>query len=163
VAHTFKVGDTIYHERRYWKSEGFLPHEVLGWNAEYLPFKVVRITPKTIYVERSGVKVQLPRGERPQRPGWARHEYLEADGKQYHSRFHEYFYAEIPKVKPPTPKPMSPYANALLLLGIAPPYSDEDVKKSYKRLALKAHPDQGGSHFEFIRLKEARDIALRRY
>lgn len=164
MSHTFKLGDTIYREKRYWKTDNLLAYERGGWNEEYVPFKVVRLTPKTIYTESAdGIKVRLPRGERPKRPGHARHTTLEIDGKQYHSRFHEYFYAEIPTVKPPAPNPTSPYAYSLLLLGLAPPFSDDDVKRAYKKLALKAHPDQGGNHFDFIRLKEARDIVLRGY
>lgn len=157
----FKVGDTVYREQRYWKSEGFLSHERPGWNEEYVPWKVIRITAKRIHIEHEGVTIQLPRGERPQRPGHARHTTLEIDGKQYHSRFHEYFYAEIPKAKPlPRNAGVLP---ALSLLGIVPPYSDDDVKRAYKRMALKTHPDVGGNHHDFIRLKEARDSALRRY
>lgn len=161
---TYNIGDTIYHERRYWKTDNLLPHEEGGWNTEYMPFKVVRITAKRITVEHEGVTVHLPRGARPKKPGHARHEYLEADGRQYHSRFHEYFYAEIPKAKPLSRNAVGTgVAPALSLLGITPPYSDSDVKKAYKRLALKTHPDQGGNHNDFIRLKDARDVALRGY
>ena len=52
---------------------------------------------------------------------------------------------------------------ALNLLNISPPYSNDDVNRAYKRLAREKHPDAGGSHEEFIRLKEARDVALRGY
>jgi curved DNA-binding protein CbpA len=58
---------------------------------------------------------------------------------------------------------MSKCAYALLLLGISPPYTADDVARAYKRLAREKHPDAGGSHDDFIRLKEARDVALRGY
>lgn len=35
------------------------------------------------------------------------------------------------------------------------------IKAAYRRLAQKAHPDQGGSHEEFVRVTEARDALLK--
>jgi hypothetical protein len=165
---TFKTGSTIYHESRYWKLDNLSAGEVPGWNVRHLPYVVVRVTEKTIYCTGCGPdgqtsSVQLPRGERPKKPGHARHEYLEADGRQYHSRFHEYFYAEIPTKKQPKVDATPALASAWALLGISPPYSDEEVKRAYKRKATKMHPDAGGSHDEFIRLQKAREVALRRY
>jgi hypothetical protein len=99
-------------------------------------------------------------------PGHARWETLEVDGKQYHSRFHEYFYIEPPKAKPHKPIITGipgQVSTSLALLGISPPYNEKDVTRAYKRLAKVAHPDAGGSHDEFIRLKNARDVALRGY
>ena len=86
----FKVGDTIWHGCRYWKSDSLEAGEVLGWNTEYRRYLVTRITAKRIVVfwERGSEsihEVQLNR------------ETMERDGKQYHSRFHEYFYAEKPR------------------------------------------------------------------
>jgi hypothetical protein len=160
-----KIGDMIYHESRYWKTDNLTADEVAGWNARYLPYVVVRVTDKTIYATGCGAdgqtsRVQFPRHHKPT-PGQARWKTLEGDGEQYHSRFHEYFFREIPKKKPAAPKPMPQVAHALLVLGIAPPYSVDDVKRAYKRRARTAHPDAGGSHIEFIRLQEARDVALR--
>lgn len=37
----------------------------------------------------------------------------------------------------------------------------EDVEGNYRALALKAHPDQGGSHDAMVRLNAARDAALK--
>jgi hypothetical protein len=165
---TIKVGTMIYHESRYWKTDNLSGDEVPGWNARYLPYVVTRITDARIYATGAGADlktshVQFPR--RPKhRPGHAKPTTLEADGRQYHSRFHEYFYVEIPTKKPrEAPRPMSKCAHALLLLGISPPYCAEDVSRAYKRLAREKHPDAGGSHEDFIRLKEARDVALRGY
>jgi hypothetical protein len=165
---TIKIGTMIYHQSRYWKSENLQAGEVLGWNARYLPYVVTRVTEKTIYATGCGPdgqtsRVQLPRTKRPQRPGCAPDKTLEAHGKQYHSRFHEYFYVEIPKAKSVIHNWMSQHAKAVSLLGLTSPFSADDVRRAYKKLALKAHPDVGGSHNEFIRLKEARDIALRGY
>lgn len=36
------------------------------------------------------------------------------------------------------------------------------VKAAYRKLAQKAHPDTGGSHEQFVRITEARDLLLKR-
>jgi hypothetical protein len=156
-----KIGSTIYHESRYWVQYPVFD-EVPGWNARYLPYVVVKVTPATIYATGCGPDGQTSRVQLPQKPRHARPTTLEADGKQYHSRFHEYFYVEIPKAEP-TPRPVTKCAYALLLLGLVPPYSEEDVRRAYRRLAKAAHPDAGGSSAEFVKLKDARDTALRGY
>lgn len=155
-----KVGDTIYHEDRYWKLDGLRPDEVPGWNAEYVPYRVVRVTEKTIYAEWRGNSVQLPRQKRPQKPKHAPHETLEADGRQYHSRFHGYFYTAIPKHEQPRVG-FQPQTDAATLLGLRAPYSADDVKRAFKRLARTTHPDGGGSHEGSISLKRAHDEALK--
>ena len=47
----------------------------------------------------------------------------------------------------------------MVRLGLAPPYSIEDVKTAYRDLAKIAHPDHGGSAHEFQLLHEAFDRA----
>lgn len=165
MPYQIKIGTMIYHESRYWKTENLSANEVPGWNARYLPYVVTRITEARIYATGAGAngqtsRVQLPRIKRQVH---ARHQTLETDGKQYHSRFHEYFYVEIPNTKPKEPRPMSDYAHSLLLLGLVPPCTTDQVNRAYKRLALKTHPDVGGKHEDFIRLQRAREIALRGY
>lgn len=41
------------------------------------------------------------------------------------------------------------------MLGIAPGASVADIRASYRRLALKAHPDRGGSSAAFLALQRA--------
>jgi hypothetical protein len=153
--HTFKVGHTIYRAFRYWKTDNLQRNEIPGWNVNYLPYRVIKITAKRITVARywplNSETLQLDRAK------------METEGQQYHSKVHEYFHAEIPKAQPKATIVNSSYRRALTLLGLVVPYSPGDVKSAYKRLALKYHPDIGGSHDEFVRLQEARDIALRRY
>jgi Leucine-rich repeat (LRR) protein len=45
------------------------------------------------------------------------------------------------------------------VLGLLPPYSIEDVHKAYKARAREAHPDQGGSPAEFMKLRQAYEQA----
>ncbi len=159
----FKVGDTIFHAKRYWKTDNLLPHERLGWNEEYIAFTITAITKKMIYAEAGSIRFKFPRVPRPKKPGLERYPTLEADGRQYHSRVHEYFYAEIPQPKTPTFTGNPTLLAACALLGVRLPYTDADVNRAYKRKARRAHPDVGGSHDGFIQLQKAREIALRRY
>ncbi|KAH8051005.1 hypothetical protein JL722_11041 [Aureococcus anophagefferens] len=46
-------------------------------------------------------------------------------------------------------------AEAAALLGVGEAATAEELKKAYKRKALRAHPDKGGSKEEFQRLAEA--------
>lgn len=45
--------------------------------------------------------------------------------------------------------------NHYQILGLEPGASDDDVKKAYRRLAMKHHPDRGGDEAEFKRIKDA--------
>ncbi|MGQ0634842.1 MAG: DnaJ domain-containing protein [Planctomycetaceae bacterium] len=48
----------------------------------------------------------------------------------------------------------------MALLGLLPPYIEEDVHKAYKAKAIEWHPDRGGSKENFIRLQEAYENAM---
>lgn len=80
----FEIGDTVWHGARYWKQDGLRPNEVIGWNVEYVPWKVIHLTPRRIVIGRGGYRLHLNR------------QVMERDGRQYHSRVHEYFFAEKP-------------------------------------------------------------------
>lgn len=163
---TFQVGQTVYHGWRYWKSEGLEAGEVLGWNTRYIPYKVNKVTPKRIEVYGRDI-------DDPNQSVWLNRETMERDGKQYHTRFHEYFYAEKPKPEwrewnwagsrsYTLPSFSQVFGlECLVTLGLSLPVTRADVRRAYKRLALKTHPDVGGDHHAFIKLKQAHDSALR--
>lgn len=44
------------------------------------------------------------------------------------------------------------------ILGVAPDANDEEIKKAYKRLAMKHHPDRGGDQAQFQSVQEAYDV-----
>lgn len=46
------------------------------------------------------------------------------------------------------------------VLGIEPGSSKDEIKKAYRRLAIKHHPDKGGDPKEFQRVQEAYDEAI---
>jgi hypothetical protein len=48
----------------------------------------------------------------------------------------------------------------MLVLGLLPPYTLEDVREAYRQKAFAAHPDRGGDAAEFNRLSEAYDRAI---
>ena len=42
-------------------------------------------------------------------------------------------------------------------LGVEPSANDEEIKKAYKKLAMKHHPDRGGDQSKFQEIQEAYD------
>jgi hypothetical protein len=65
---------------------------------------------------------------------------------------------EAPPVSAPPPTGSRPWAFALLGLpaGAAP----DEIRRAFRTLALRTHPDQGGDNSSFIDAKRAFDIAL---
>lgn len=49
-------------------------------------------------------------------------------------------------------------SEAIILLGVQEPLCDEDIRRAYRKAALKHHPDKGGSSAEFHRIGEAHDV-----
>ena len=47
----------------------------------------------------------------------------------------------------------------MVLLGLLPPYSADDVHKAYKARALVVHPDRGGSQADFLKLQDSYEQA----
>jgi hypothetical protein len=54
------------------------------------------------------------------------------------------------------------FLRAALNLPAAGELTPFEIKAAYRRLAQKTHPDQGGSHEEFVRVTQARDALLKR-
>lgn len=47
------------------------------------------------------------------------------------------------------------------ILGVEPPFNTRQVRAAYRTLSKAAHPDIGGSHSEFVRLRKAYEEARR--
>ena len=52
------------------------------------------------------------------------------------------------------------YLECLKALDLSYPCSVTEIKAAYRRLAMRAHPDRGGTHTEFLRLRAAYERAL---
>jgi len=46
-------------------------------------------------------------------------------------------------------------SNSMEILQIEPPITERDLKKAYKKMALKTHPDKCGTNEQFIKVNEA--------
>jgi curved DNA-binding protein CbpA len=44
------------------------------------------------------------------------------------------------------------------ILGILPDASEKEIKKAYRRKAMKIHPDRGGNTEDFKKLSEAYEV-----
>lgn len=62
--------------------------------------------------------------------------------------------------QPKADKPMT-RTEALQILGLSEGASRDDIQEAYKRLMMKAHPDQQGSEWMATKLNEARDFLLK--
>jgi len=155
------IGDTIYRGLCYWAMEP-KEEEQLGWNTTFIPYEVIKITAKRITVTgmANGMWQTL---------NFKRDAFDSAE-RVYHSRFHEYFYKEKPArdpehrdVKDTSYTRNLNSASALLTLGLTHPTTKAQVKAAYKKKARSCHPDFGGDHEAFIKLKSAYDEAMRRF
>lgn len=56
--------------------------------------------------------------------------------------------------------PAGSKAWALGVLGLAPAATPEEIKRAFRAIALRTHPDRGGDDASFIDAKRAHDVAL---
>lgn len=61
------------------------------------------------------------------------------------------------------PAPRDPYEDALSRLGLAPGFTQLDLKRAYKQAIRLAHPDAGGSAAAAQAVNIARDVIARRH
>ena len=52
-------------------------------------------------------------------------------------------------------------SNSYEVLGLDRDCSKEEIKMKFRELALETHPDRGGSHEEFIKIREAYEQLMR--
>lgn len=148
----------VWHAKRFWvqKPTG---NQHLGWNTDFEGCPVFKKSAKRVGVLSPSLGIL-----------WLNREFLERDGKVYHSKPHEWFYAVRPAVDPERSKGYTlddliarirGDSSALVALGLQSGATQADIKRAYKRLAKKVHPDHGGDHESFIRLKNAYESAMR--
>jgi DnaJ family protein C protein 3 len=51
---------------------------------------------------------------------------------------------------------------ALVILGLDGCATSDDIRRAYRKAAVKAHPDSGGSHEAILRVNEAMHVLRRR-
>ena len=146
------MSEWVYHGKRFWvQSPTGKQHQ--GWNTDFEPCVIVKRTAKRVMIVSPSLGCL-----------WLNREALERDGKVYHSRPHEYFYAVKPSVDPEKPVGVRVPSNiqtAYSVLGLTYPSSKVAITKAYKRKARQVHPDVGGHHSAFIELNAAFKTALR--
>ena len=49
------------------------------------------------------------------------------------------------------------------ILGVAKNASDDEIKKSYRKLAMKHHPDRGGDEFQLQLINAAKEVLDKYY
>jgi hypothetical protein len=59
----------------------------------------------------------------------------------------------------PPPRPVTS-VDAFAALGLAAGATESDIRRAYRKLAFRAHPDRGGDAARFIEITRARDRAL---
>lgn len=164
----FRVGGIVWRGYRYWSGLSLLEQSLLGnpatgdysgWNTTFVPYSVLAFTRKRIKVMLLPDSINGTEAtEKDREPLFLDRATMERDGKQYHARYHEYFYAVKPKSDPEHRHSSS---ETIGVFNLPVPYTKADVRRAYKRLAHDAHPDHGGSESAFIELKKAHDEALR--
>ena len=163
MASTFKIGGVVWRGYRYWNNLDLTFSGLggnVGWNTTFVPYLVLKFTRKRIKVMLLADSINGTDATAEDRePLFLDRGTMERQGKQYHTRFHEYFYATKPATDPEQRDTRQDSAHNVL--NLPPFYTEDDVRRAYKRLARTAHPDSGGSNAAFIELKRAHDEALR--
>jgi hypothetical protein len=159
----FQIGGVVWRGYRYWNDLDLTFSGLggnVGWNTTFVPYLVLAFTRKRIKVMLLSDSINGTDATAEDRePLFLDRGTMERQGKQYHTRFHEYFYATKPATDPE--RRDSQANSAISVLNLPPLYTESDVRRAYKRLARNAHPDSGGSDEAFIQLKRAHDEALR--
>lgn len=81
--------DYVWQANRYWITDRPGPYESVGWNAVFLPHRVIKITPKWIIATHITTRKRI----------FLNRAVLEKSGEMYHSTYHEYFYLNRPEYK----------------------------------------------------------------
>jgi DnaJ domain len=65
-----------------------------------------------------------------------------------------------PRDETPKAPPTGSKTWAFAVLGLAPGATAEEIKRAFRAVALRTHPDRGGDDAAFIDAKRALDVAL---
>tara|TARA_B100000035_G_C21027540_1_gene566868 strand:+ start:1871 stop:3028 length:1158 start_codon:yes stop_codon:yes gene_type:complete len=65
---------------------------------------------------------------------------------------------QLPQIEPPNSQKLNPYK----ILSIPKNYDEKILKKAYLKMAMKTHPDRGGSQIEFQKVSIAYTLLLKK-
>lgn len=122
--------------------------------AEWWLHPILKRTKELVFVEYGGRCLQkyylrLPRRE------------LEERGEIYWRRCCKILYTEEGKRRFEQEQAERYLPESFKALGLPQKPTAEDAKRAYREMALKHHPDQGGSHEAFLQLEKNYSAALR--
>jgi hypothetical protein len=136
--------------------------EAEGWYS--VPHRVVRKTKRYLYVEQHAYDPDRRTGswlDQDDRTLRLDRHMLETEGYTLAPNIEiddPLFFTQPYADRSPLSEAPSPDCFARLQLTY--PCTVDEVKTAYRRLARQAHPDQGGSHEEFLALRAAYEQAL---
>ena len=55
-------------------------------------------------------------------------------------------------------KPSAPTESHYAVLGVSKTAADDEIKRAFRKLILKCHPDKGGNPEEFIKVRDSYDV-----
>ena len=90
------------------------------------------------------------------KPGWVYHKWQELQEERAEAAQKQY--TQDTHTEPVNTTPSSPAEQALDLFGLRVPFSLRDLKASYRQMALKTHPDAGGSPAKFQAVSDSYNL-----
>jgi hypothetical protein len=127
----------------------------------WFPAEVVTVTARNVMVRYRGEMARLDRKELWRWWAWWRGvRFVSSRTGRIAAALDEAWWEEFGTAGAPPPAMQMPLEEARQLLGVPQDYTKDDVLRAFRRAAMKAHPDQGGTAEMFRVLVEARDRLL---
>ena len=86
------------------------------------------------------------------------HHYQHRYHHHYHHHYHHYYHHHYCNIGGGYPRQSSNDDLYYNILGVSKQATADEIKKSYRKLAIKKHPDKGGNEEEFKKIVEAYEI-----
>jgi len=129
--------------------------------AHWFPAEVVKVTARNVMVRYRGKIARLDReGLWCWWAWWRGVRFVSSRTGRIAAALDEAWWKRFGTAGAPPPVMRMPLDQARQLLGVAEDYTKDDVVKAFRKAAMKAHPDQGGTPEMFRVLVEARDRLL---
>ncbi|MGO8218877.1 J domain-containing protein [Rhizobium ruizarguesonis] len=124
--------------------------------------EIIRVTERNVVVRYQGEKARLDRKSMWLAWSWWRGVcFVSSQSGHIAEKLDRLWWSRFGTSGGGVPPTMQvPLVEAMELLGVSSNYTREEVIKAFRRKALRAHPDQGGTAEMFRKLVEARDRLL---